>query len=256
MGRGIRNLFLAIYLAGCVSRPDTTATPFSLERMATTPELEGIVSSWLAAYVEQTGEANLQLDVLSSQEILPSLESGVVEAAFVAQEVPEGWFASPLVREPIVVIVNSQVTIVSLKVQDLKDLFSGQVKSWENLADNDLPIQLYIPFPGSVFRERFAQQILAESPFDPSARLGSTPEEILEMVRLGPGGIGFIPMEEVEENINLIAVAGVLPSDELLEDSEYPVWIDLLVLSPQEPSGYLREFIVWLQGTYLPEMGD
>ncbi len=255
MGRGIRNLFLAIYLAGCVSRPDSTATPITIERMATTPEMEGIVSSWLAAYVEQTGQANLQLDVLSSQEILPSLESGVVEAAFVAQEVPEGWFASSLVREPIVVIVNSQVSIVSLEIQDLKDLFSGQVKSWEDLADNDLPVQLYIPFPGSVIRERFAQQILAESPFNPSAWLGSTPEEIFKLVSSNPGGIGFIPMEELEGNVNLVAVAGVLPGEEPQEDTKYPVWIDLLVLAPQEPSGYLREFIVWLQGTYLAESG-
>lgn len=256
MARGIKIFFLAFFLSACVSTSDPTATPFSLEPIATSPEMEGIVSSWLVAYIERTGQVNLQLEVLSHQEILPSLESGVIEAAFVAQDVPEGWFATLLVREPIVVIVNKQVGIESLEVQDLGDLFSGRTTSWEGLSGDDLPVHLFIPFPGSVFREGFAQQILATSPFDPSARLVSAPKEILQLVKSTPGGMGFIPMEEFEEDVKLVAVAGLLPGDEPLEGNGYPLWVDLLVLSPQEPSGDLREFIIWLQGTYLPENSD
>ena len=92
---------------------------------------------------------------------------------------------------------------------------------------------------------------MGNSAFDPSAIVGSTPDAVLELVKLEPGAIGFIPAWRLEQGVNSVTIAGVEPRKETLESGAYPLWVDILAISPEEPVGLLRDFLVWLQGTYL-----
>lgn len=244
-------LFLILFLSACVSTPETTATPFSIQHIATTPDWEGEVASWLIAYSQETAKANFQLELLTPQEILSTLESGNVELAFVDQEVPEGWFATPIKREAILVILNHEVTLASLQIDDLANIFSGRVKFWDAFSDSSDPIQPIVPLPGSKLREKFTEGFMENSPFDPSAIVGSTPDTILELVKSKEGAIGFIPAWRLDQGVNSIAIGGVEPTKEALESGSYRLWVDILAISPEEPVGPLRDFLGWLQGTYL-----
>lgn len=256
MGRGIGVLFLLMTLTACVSTSEPTAIAFNVERIATTSELEGLVSRWLTAYIEETGRVNLHLELLPSQEMLSTLERGDSKLGFIGGDVPVGWFATPLSREAIAIIVSPQISISSLEVEELADLFSGRVKSWETFSDDAVAIQPIIPFSGNVFRERFAQEVMGPSPFDPSSLLGSTPDEILELVESVPGAVGFLPIGQMGEEVAVIAISGVVPSVDSVESGAYPLWVDILAVSPQEPIGPVRDFVIWLQGTFLQSLGQ
>jgi hypothetical protein len=254
MGRGVRNLLLLLSLAACVSTSEPTTTPFIVERIVTTSELEGLVSGWLAAYIEETGRVNLLLELLPPQEMLSNLERGDAKVGFISGDVPTGWFATPLSKEAIAIIVNPQISNISLEVEEIEGLFSGRVKSWEDFTDDAFAIQPVIPFSGNVFRERFLREIMGSSLFDPSSLLGSTPDEILELVKSKPGAVGFIPIGQMDEEVTVVAISGVVPSANSVDSGTYPLWVDILAVSPQEPIGPVRDFLIWLQGTFMQSL--
>jgi ABC-type phosphate transport system substrate-binding protein len=250
--QGFLLLFLLLLITACVSTVEPTATPFSIQRIAINTEVEGLISPWLAEYVEESGQSNLKLELFSPQEIVPSLEDGIADLGLISQDVPKGWFATPLWREAIAVIVHPDVQLTSLDIDTLVEVFSGRVQSWDTLAEFSGSIQLIVPLPGSIIREKFIQVVMGNSFFDPAALIGGTPEAIFELVKSKPGAIGFVPIWRVGEGVNIVAIGGILPEEESVLSGDYPLWVDLVAVSPEEPVGHLREFLVWLQGTYLP----
>jgi ABC-type phosphate transport system substrate-binding protein len=256
MGKGGWFLILLLSLTACVSTVEPTETPFSIQQIVTAPELEGLISPWLAEYVKESGHATLQLDSLPSAEILTALETKEFDVGLISQDVSKDWFVTPLWREAIAVIINPEVELSSLDIEALVDVFSGRIKTWDTLTGTSLPIQPIIPFPGSIVREKFLQVVMSNSSFDPAALLGGTPDAIFELVKSERGAIGFLPIWRVQQGVDIVMIAGISPQKEALESGAYPLWLDILAVSPEEPVGDLRDFIVWLQGSYLPTLSD
>jgi hypothetical protein len=256
MAKGWSIVLLMMMLTACTTAPQPTPTPPVLHPIATTPDLEVMLMAWLSAYVEDTGMVQLQLEVLSPQILYSSLDSGEVETAFSSQEPPQGWFATPMAREAIAIIVNPQIPVETFGIDELADIFSGRLRSWDAFADIDDEILPVIPFQGDAVRERFAAIVLGEAPFDPSCLLGSNPHAILDLVGERSGAIGFIPMGQVGEGVRVVAVEGEQPDYDGLTSGRYPLWFEVIATSPQEPTGPVRDFLGWLQGSYLPEIGS
>jgi len=252
MGRRIVLFLLMVFLAACAATPEPSATPPVVQRLATTPELEAIVASWLTDYNTQFERGSLHLENLSRDLLLSSLNSGNVALAILGEQPPEDWFATPLVKEAFVVIVNPEIPIQSLSILDLEELFSGRIRTWETLANVEDSVQLVIPFKGDIFRERFDQVIMKGSIFDPSSLVTSTADVTLEFVRSKSGAIGFIPADQLEDCVRVVEIDGVAPGEGAINSDQYPLWVDIIATSPQEPAGSLRDFLVWLQETYLP----
>jgi phosphate transport system substrate-binding protein len=254
MGKAGRFLILLLSLTACVSTAEPTETPFSIQQIVTAPELEGLISPWLVEYVKESGHATLKLDSLPSAEILTALEGKNVDVGLIGQDAPKGWFITPLWREAIAVIVNPEVDLSSLDIDALADVFSGRIKTWDALTGTSLPIQPVIPFPGSIVREKFMQVVMRNSSFDPAALIGGTPDAIFELVKSETGAIGFLPIWRVQAGVDIVELAGISPRKEALGSGNYPLWLDILAVSPEEPVGDLRDFLVWLQGSYLPSL--
>ena len=252
MGRRVVLFLLMMFLAACEATPEPSATARVVQRLATTPELEAIVTSWLTDYNTQSERGSLHLEILSRDLLLSSINAGNVALAILGEEPPEDWFATPLVQVAFVVIVNPEIPIQSLSLLDLEELFSGRIRTWETLANVDDSVQLIIPFKGDYFRGRFEQVIMRGSIFDPSSLLASTPDLTLEFVKSKSGAIGFIPASQLGDGVSVVEIDGVSSGQDAINRDQYPLWVDMIATSPQEPVGSLRDFLVWLQETYLP----
>lgn len=245
-------LVLLLSLTACVSAVTPTETPFAIQRIGLPQELEGLISPWLIEYMAKTNHANIKIEPLAPQEIIAALESGRVDLGLISEEVPEGWFATPVWREAIAVIVNPEITLETLDIVMLADIFSGRIKTWDTLAGSSDVIQPIIPPPGSIIREKFSQIAMGNAAFDPAALIGSTPDEVYELVKAKSGAIGILPNWRVENGTDIAAITGITPKAEAVQSGAYPLWMDIIAVSPKEPVGNLRDYLVWLQGNQLP----
>jgi DNA-binding transcriptional LysR family regulator len=249
--KSIARLVLVLTLTGCAQ---VTETPSALEQfsLATSPELEPIVVPWLIAFQETSPNAILHLKTLAPATFAdPSKVSGV-DLMITAISPPEGWFATPLYRETISLIVSPDNLIESLPQTTVEDIFIGRVTSWANLGGDNLAIEPIIPLEGEASREIFRSNLLSEAQFTLNALLAPTQEYMLEMVAERPGGIGFLLSSLVTAKVHEVAIEDTVIGTETVNSQIPDLAIDILAIGREEPTGALREFLVWLQGSVLP----
>lgn len=241
-------LILLPFVFGACATVPPTATPLTVYRIASTPELETLVISWLKAYQEIDHHTLLEIEIVSPQVLQTAMEIRNVDLIISAYVPPEGWFATPLMTEKIAVVVNPGNQVQTLQSADLALIFSGKMVSWSDLGGQDENVQPVIPLQGEASREKFQEMILRGSPFALTSLLAPTPAFARQFVRDNAGGIGFILDSNLSEDVQEITItadgseAGNLDSGLILE---------ILAMWSEEPPDGLRAFLVWLQGSYL-----
>jgi len=248
MPKRISLLFLLIVLVGCVSQPTTTPEPKSVPRITTTPELEELVISWVTQYRTEVDDAIIHVQTLSPQVVLSSIEAGDMDLAILGIDPPESLFATPLSRQAVVVVVNPENDVDSLNLDQLRALFSGRTYSWEGITGETTRAQPVVPLQGDSTRIVFEQVVMQDASLTPNSLLAPTPNLMRTMIVEDPGSIGFVLQNYINNEVKQIGIEGVLPGNAAAQAGDYPLWIDVLAISIEEPQGILRDFVVWLQG--------
>jgi DNA-binding transcriptional LysR family regulator len=243
---------LVILLLQACAQVTETLPPIDHYSVATSPELESIVVSWLQAFQEQETNTILHLETLSPTNLLNPEEIENADLIVTANLPPEDWFATPLLRQSLSVIVHPSNEVTTLTWEDLGDIFSGRVFSWAAVGGSDEAIQPVIPLDGERSREVFKSVVLPESSFTLNSLLAPNQEFIRDLVGENPGGIGFILSSQMSDNVSQLVIEEQESDLNPISDPEHILVIEILAIAQEEPTGTLREFLVWLQGTYLP----
>lgn len=243
-----RLLILISYVLGACATETLTVQPFTVYRIASTPELESLVISWIEAYQDIDGQTLLQIEILPPQVIQTAIEIQNVDLIISSYGPPDGWFATPLLTEEIAVVVNPSNELQTLQIVDLDLIFSGKIHAWADLGGPDVKIQPVIPLRGEASRDKVQEIILRGSPFSRTALLAPTPAVVRQFVRENLGGIGFLLTGNLTDDVQEIAIiadgSGAENSGDRLRLEVHAIW-------SEEPLDALRAFLVWLQGSYL-----
>lgn len=238
----------AVALAACVSStPEAApALPTPFPKIATTPELETWATERILSFreVQETDSFigfGLQLMALPAALESARAQSSVLVVTSI--EPPPGWFATPLGQEPVVFVVNADNPRRDLTSDEIVGIFTGRTDNWQALGGPDLAIQAVVPLEGAETRSYLQQALLRDRKFASAALLGPNPEAVLSLVQDDLGAIGILPLSTVSGNVGLIAIDGHDPK----QGSGYPFAIEVLGIAPEEPSGIVRVWLVWLQ---------
>jgi phosphate transport system substrate-binding protein len=212
-----------------------------------TPGLEAFAVREFAAWAEEAGLPDFDLEIWPEAAAIEAAEEGEVAAVLTVVDAPEGWFAAPLGVEAIAIIVNSQNRVRALQLADLTDIFSGRAATWEAFGGTDEAILPVVPLPGDGLRLVFERRVMRGIPLSGGSRLAPNPEAAQTIVGENPGAIGLIPLSAADEDARLVRINGVLPGDDSVRAGSYPLTSPIVMLAPEEPSGDIRDWIVWLQ---------
>jgi hypothetical protein len=93
--------------------------------------------------------------------------------------------------EQILVIVNPDNPVKVLSAAQVKGLFSGQIINWKDVGGSDSNVQVWTFPAGEDIQQVFEQAILGGSPVTSSARLATSPEEMVKAIAddVNAGGI-------------------------------------------------------------------
>lgn len=257
MGKRIVFFMLGLAFAACTATPEPSPTQHPIQRLATSPSMRSLVVSWMEAYAHQSlYHGDLFLEVLSPESLLSSAEAGEVDLAIVAEQPPAGWFATPLGRQPIAIVLHPDNPHASFTFEELAMLFNGKVRSWDVFGQKAGEVLPLIPIPGDPFRERFAALVLDGQAFSPFSLLSATPEMLLQRVSELSGGIGFLPLNHTPQGVKVALVGGAHPGASKEKTRDYPLWVEIVATAPKQPEGSLYDFLLWLQSTYLPDLPE
>ncbi|MBK8781048.1 MAG: phosphate ABC transporter substrate-binding protein [Anaerolineales bacterium] len=163
-----------------------------------------------------------------------------------------------IARDAIAVIVNSENPVNELTLQQISDIYSGEITNWRDVGGEDRPIVKLSRETNSGTHVYFLETVLRlgnsddETLFSMDTLLLPSSEGIISEVRQNPNAVGYDGLGYVPDDVKMIAIAKeaggeyVLPSIETVNDKTYAIARDLYMYTNGEPTGIIKDYLDWI----------
>ena len=153
-----------------------------------------------------------------------SADIGLASRALKDEEVADGLKSTTLALDGIAIIVNADSAISDLTVEQIAQIFKGEVTNWSEMGGADGTIACIGREGGSGTRDGFESITGTEGLCVLSQELTST-GAVIEAVKNNPQAIGYASLSAVEgqEGIKAITVNDVACSEETVLDGSYEI---------------------------------
>lgn len=235
---GVVALFLGVAAAGTLSGPDLT-----IRGSDTTSAL---MKALAKAHVENGG-AKITVEGGGSGKGAQACIEGQVPMAFLSRKVKDAEKESGLVGvayaiDGVAIIVNKDNPITELKMEELKDIFSGKTETW---ADGK-PISAFNRNTDSGTRECFKETVLGkDADFGPKCVIKHDGVLLSSVAKIRTA-IAFTSLGEVDDTVKIVKINGVMPTGATMQDSTYPIRRTLHIATKGEAKDEAKTFIAFV----------
>lgn len=108
--------------------------------------------------------------------------------------------AAEIARVPLSVIVHKSSSFSSLTKDQLKGIFSGSLRSWDEVGGPDVPIDVFL-YSGYTPDEALEHAFIGEDHYYAGLQRLDTPSEARNAVASDPAAIGVIPSGLVDSSV-------------------------------------------------------
>jgi len=226
--------------------------------------------AWAEAYQELHPNISLSVTGGGSGTGISALINGTTDVANASRQIKseeiEAIQASgsdpieyTIARDAIAIIIHRDNPIDSLTLQQISDIYSGNINNWSELGGEKRPIVRLSRETNSGTHVYFLEQVLRlgdksnQTLFSQDTLLLPSSEVISAEIRDNPNAIGYDGLGYVTEDMKVIAVAEdsekkpVLPSIESVNNDTYPISRNLYMYTAGEPLIYIKEYLDWIQ---------
>jgi len=163
-------------------------------------------------------------------------------------------------RDAIAVVVHPSNPVDTLTLQQISEIYTGNIANWSQVGGEDRPIVLLSRESNSGTYVYFLENVIrlgnreSELLFTPDTLLMPSSEGISTEARQNPNGIGYDGLGYVTADQKVVAVARdadapyVLPSVETVNDGSYPIARPLYMYTAGEPADQAKEYLDWVLG--------
>ena len=156
-----------------------------------------------------TGAADKTLDIGLSSRALKDDEKADVEGTTIA-------------LDGIAIIVNNASKVEDLTVDQLKQMFTGEITNWSEVGGDDGEIVLIGREAGSGTRDGFESIVDVKDSCKYAQELTAT-GAVISAVEANPLAIGYASLSAVSDTVKMVTVGGVECSEETVKDGSYEV---------------------------------
>ena len=156
-----------------------------------------------------TGAADQTLDIGLSSRALKDDEKVDVESTTIA-------------LDGIAIIVNNASKVEDLTVDQLKQMFTGEITNWSEVGGDDGEIVLIGREAGSGTRDGFESIVDVKDSCKYAQELTAT-GAVISAVEANPLAIGYASLSAVGDTVKMVTVGGVECSEETVKDGSYEV---------------------------------
>ena len=165
-----------------------------------------------------------------------------------------GLVKIPIAHDGIAIIVHPSNPINNLSVEQVRDIFAGQITNWAQLGGPDLPITLINRDESSGTRDAFGKAIMGDAPFEINAVVLPGTGQVREVVTRAPGAIGYISVgfvapRFIKTQVKALSIDNVAPEDEYVASGVYPISRTLYFLTKGMPEGEVKAYIDYVLST-------
>jgi len=143
-------------------------------------------------------------------------------------------------------VVNPQNKVKELTQTQMIDIFSGKLDNWKQLGGADRNINIYTRDEASGTRAVFWKKGLNKAQISSGAHVVVSNGAMKSAIAQDPYGIGYVSVGHIDEMVAPVALDGVVPTIQTIQDGTYKVARGLYSNTKGEPTGLTKKFIDFL----------
>ncbi|MER2071460.1 MAG: phosphate ABC transporter substrate-binding protein [Psychrobacillus sp.] len=186
----------------------------------------GPLAEKLAMKYEETESVKIEVNQIGSSAGITNATNGVSEIGMSSRDLKDEEAAQLeeiiIAYDGIVIVTHPSNKVENLTMEQVKQIFTGEVKNWKELGGEDLEIVVVSREDGSGSRDAF-QEIVGYSSGEliRNAIVASGNGNIKTTVATNKHAVGFISFEYIDETIYPMKINGVEPTAQNVLDEKY-----------------------------------
>ena len=147
---------------------------------------------------------------------------GLSSRALKDDEKSSGLKETVLAYDGIAIIVHPDNPVSDLTIEQIAQLYTGEVTNWKDVGGNDAEIVLIGREAGSGTRDGFESITGTKEKCQYRQELTST-GDVITAVSQNPDAIGYASLASIKDSVKALNVDGVTPSEATVKDGSYKV---------------------------------
>jgi len=169
-------------------------------------------------------------------------------------------------NDAIAVIVNPENPIDQLTLEQVSQIYKGEITNWQDVGGEDRPIVKLSRETNSGTHVYFLETVVRlgskedKNIFSADTLLLPSSEGIIAEVRDNPNALGYDGLGYVTDEVKMVALAEkpggeyVLPSAETVINGKYPVSRHLYMYTRGEPQNAELAYLEWIFSAYAQDI--
>jgi len=248
-------LCLASTLLTSCAQPQLATPPAPLVlHLAGSTSMQPLLRDLAAAYSERYPYVSFDFAEMGSTAGLEALRRSNADLALVSRELaPEEetdaqtgkrlLAPTAVAEDAIALIVNEMNPLRAVSLLELRRVFTGQVSRWDALGGPSMEITVVSREDGSGSRAVLEELMMNGRPVTPMALIMPGSEAVRDYVATHEGAIGYVSIGYVGQGVTAVAIDGVQPTRETIEDGSYPLTRPFLLVTLTNPSSAVTAFV-------------
>jgi phosphate transport system substrate-binding protein len=226
---GLLVLFIMAVLSACNnSNNDTDAKDTSSSRISISGSTSvGPLAEKIADKYMDKHDVKIEINQIGSSAGITNATTGVSEIGMSSRDLKEEEKASGLVEtiiayDGIVVVTHPSNKVKNLTMDQVKQIFTGEVTNWKELGGDDLEIVVVSREDGSGSRDAFQEIVgYTSGKLVRTSIIASGNGNIKTTVATNKHAVGFISFEYIDSSISTININGVEATAENVLQEKY-----------------------------------
>lgn len=237
-------------MVGCtVKSPALTPTTIQATlQLHTTAATYSLARSLAQRYAVNYSAGVTEVQRRSFVTLMAQLEAGTIDY-LISSHVPvhDDIWAAPLAVEGLVIVVNLANRNSDLTIGELRDVFSGRIRDWSAFGDGALEITPLTYRAGNDVSLEFHRMVMGTTSITGNALLMPGFEATLQQVAEDEGAVGYLPLSKVDDRVKVLAINGVNPTQDSMQNRRYPLRSTIYVIGREAPPPATFNFFGWVQ---------
>lgn len=159
----------------------------------------------------------------------------------------------PVAVDGLAIYLNQSNALNDLSLEQIRDIYTGRIKNWNEVGGKDLKIVLYSRENNSGTYAYFKEHVLENRDFHPAAQTLPGTAAVVNAVAKDPKSIGYGGIA-YHSNIRTVRVKKdassppIEPTMESVLNGTYPISRNLFWYVTGEPQGETKRLIDWVLG--------
>ena len=226
-------LALSLVACGSESKTDDTKTddqPAALTGTVSTDgstSMEKIIGALSESFMAQNSGVTVNYNPTGSGSGITAVQEGTCDIglssrALKDEEKSAGLKETVLAYDGIAIIVHPDNPVSDLSVEQLAQLYTGEITNWKDVGGNDAEVVLIGREAASGTRDGFESITGTKDKCQYRQELTST-GDVITAVSQNPDAIGYASLASIKDSVKALNVDGVTPSEATVKDGSYKV---------------------------------